>query len=214
MYNPAHFVEDREEVLTDFIHRHPLAVLVTCSANGPEATHVPMVLHTDIGEHGVLRCHMARANPHWKSLADTAAVLAIFAGADHYITPGWYPSTREHGKVVPTWNYIAVHVRGTGRLMKEPHELLAHLKEMTRRNEQPFKEPWSVDNAPSDYINALTNAIVGIEISISTIEGKWKASQNRVHADREGVIAGLGQLQTPESIEMSEIVKQANKPSL
>jgi transcriptional regulator len=210
MYNPAHFVEDRADVLTTFIHEHPLAVLVTCGADGPEASHVPMVFHPETGPHGVLRCHLARANSQWKSIADSSSVLAVFAGAEHYITPGWYPSTQEHGKVVPTWNYVAVHIRGRGRLMQTPDELLAHLKELTGRNEQPFENPWTVESAPAEYIHALTNAIVGIEITVSSMEGKWKASQNRTRADREGVVAGLTELNTSESLAMSEIVKKAN----
>lgn len=210
MYNPAHFVEDRAEVLAAFIDQHPLAVLISSGIEGVEATHVPMLLDRQTGTHGVLRCHLARANAHWKTMADSARVLAVFAGAEHYITPGWYPSTREHGKVVPTWNYISVHIRGTSRLMSDA-ELLAHLKELTNHSERPFPEPWTVEDAPADYIQGLTKAIVGIEIAIASMEGKWKASQNRVRADREGVISGLAELDTPASLQMSEIVRQANE---
>lgn len=198
-------------MLQSFIHQHPLALLITNGADGPEASHVPMILHPEAAPQGVLRCHLARANPLWKRITDAAPLLAVFAGAGHYITPGWYPSTQEHGKVVPTWNYLAVHVRGAGRLMDSPDELLAHLKEITARNERSFAEPWSVENAPADYILGLTKAIVGIEIRISSIEGKWKASQNRTAADREGVVAGLSLLNTPASLEMAEIVRRAGK---
>jgi transcriptional regulator len=210
MYNPAHFVEDRADVLTAFIEQHPLASLINCGADGPEASHVPMVFHPETGPHGVLRCHLARANSQWKSIVDSSSVLAVFAGAEHYITPGWYPSTQEHGKVVPTWNYVAVHVRGTARLMQTPEELLAHLKEMTGRNEHAFEKPWRVESAPAEYIHGLMNAIVGIEVAVSSIQGKWKASQNRTRTDREGVVAGLTELNTPESLEMSEIVRKVN----
>lgn len=209
MYNPAHFTEDRPEVLRSFIEQHPLAILTTCGTDGPEATHVPVMLHPEAGKIGVLRCHLARANQHWKSLVSSAPILVIFAGAEHYITPKWYPSTTEHGKVVPTWNYITVHARGTGRMMSD-EELLAHVKELTNRNEQPFDEPWTVESAPPDFITAMTKAIVGIEIEISQIEGKWKASQNRTPPDRAGVIEGLRELDNAASREMSDIVSQAN----
>jgi transcriptional regulator len=210
MYNPAHFVEDREDMLQAFIQQHPFALLITCGTEQPEASHVPIMFHPESGPRGALRCHLARANPQWKSIVDSSPVLAVFTGAEHYITPGWYSSTREHGKVVPTWNYVAVHVRGTARLMETPQELLGHLKDLTNRNEQPFEKPWTVESAPPEYIQALMNAIVGIEVTISSIQGKWKASQNRTRTDREGVVAGLIELDTPESLAMAEIVKKAN----
>ncbi len=211
MYNPGHFVEDRPEVLHTFLQQHPLSLLILCGPDGPEATHVPMVLHPEAGSHGVLRCHLARVNPLWKQIAAETALLAVFSGPEHYITPVWYPSTREHGKVVPTWNYLSVQVRGTGRIMHDPAELLAHLREITNRNEEGFDERWSVDDAPQDYIAKLTEAIVGIEITVTSIEGKWKASQNRTRSDREGVVTGLTNLSTPASIEMAGIVKEAGK---
>lgn len=210
MYNPAHFVEERTDILAAFIEEHPLAILTTCGAEGPDATHVPVVLHRETAPKGVLRCHLARANTHWEILASAAPVLAIFAGPEHYITPKWYPSTTEHGKVVPTWNYVTVHVRGVGRAMSD-HELLAHLKELTNRNELPFEEPWTVENAPQDYITALRKAIVGIEIEITSMQGKWKASQNRTKTDRAGVISGLAELNSSASLKMSEIVKNADE---
>ncbi|MDQ2844535.1 MAG: FMN-binding negative transcriptional regulator [Acidobacteriota bacterium] len=207
MYNPPMFVEDRTEVLHAFIRQHPLAALVACGSAGPEATHVPMVLHPEVGPAGLLRCHVARANDQWKNVQSAAAVLAIFQGPEHYITPSWYASTREHGKVVPTWNYAAVHVRGRAKLFEGP-ELIQHLNALTDQNEQGFERPWSVGDAPRDYIEALSKAIVGIEISVDTIEGKWKASQNRSEADRQGVIAGLSAIGSPASLEMAQIVKQ------
>ena len=210
MYNPSHFVEQRPELLAEFIEAHPLAILISSDREGPQATHVPMVLHRDSGKYGLLRCHLARANTQWKSITDSTPVLAVFSGAEHYITPNWYPSTAEHGKVVPTWNYLTVHVRGVGRELSDD-ELLAHLKELTTRHEQPFPEPWTVDGAPADFIQALRKAIVGIEIEITSLEGKWKASQNRNEADRAGVIDGLTELKTPASLEMSEVVKLANQ---
>jgi transcriptional regulator len=208
MYNPAPFAEDRIDILHDLIRRHPLAALVTSGINGPEATHVPVVLHPGIGPHGVLRCHVARANAHWKSMETAGAVLAILQGPQHYITPSWYPSKQEHGKVVPTWNYLAVHVRGRAKLFEEQAVLIEHLRELTAQNEAPFDQPWSVSDAPADYIGALSKAIVGIEISIDSMEGKWKVSQNRPEADRRGVTEGLTLIHSPASLEMAELVRQ------
>jgi transcriptional regulator len=190
MYNPSPFAEERIEVLRDFIGRNPLATIVTSGAEGPEATHVPVILHPEIGSNGVLRCHFARANGHWKAIHG-APVLAIFQGPEHYISPSWYPSKDEHGKVVPTWNYVAVHVRGRGRIFEDRGELIEHVKALTALNESVFEKPWSVTDAPEDYVAALSKAIVGIEIPIDSIEGKWKMSQNRPEKDRRGVVAGL-----------------------
>jgi transcriptional regulator len=210
MYNPVPFVENRKDVLHAFIRQRPLATIVTCGPDGPEATHAPVVLHADLGPKGVLRCHLARANDLWKSLQISASVLAIFHGAEHYITPSWYPSKQEHGKVVPTWNYVAVHVRGHARIFDDSQELLEHLKALTDGNERAFQEPWSVSNAPQEYVEALSRAIVGIEISIYAIEGKWKVSQNRSEADRKGVVAGLSALGSPASIEMAQLVQDGS----
>ncbi len=196
------------EVLHAFIREHPLAALVACGSAGPEATHVPMVLHPELGSRGVLRCHVARANDQWKTVQSSPTVLAIFHGPEHYVTPSWYASTQEHGRVVPTWNYVAVHVRGRAKLFEKYSELIQHLKTLTDQNEQAFENPWSVEGAPEDYIEALTKATVGIEISVDAIEGKWKASQNRPEADRRGVVAGLSAINSPASLEMAQIVKQ------
>jgi transcriptional regulator len=195
-------------VLQEFIRQYPLATIVTCGSSGLEATHVPVVLHTDQGANGTLRCHLARANDHWKDLQSSSAVLAIFHGTDHYITPSWYPAKREHGKVVPTWNYVAVHVRGRARLFEDQNELIEHLRTLTDQNEQAFAQPWSVADAPQSYIEALTKAIVGIEIVIDKIEGKCKASQNQPQSNRTGTVAGLRSLNSPESLRMAQLVEQ------
>jgi transcriptional regulator len=190
MYNPAPFVEERTEVLHAFLRQNPLATIVTNGAEGPEATHAPVILHPETGAQGVLRCHFARANKHWQSL-DSAPVLLVFQGPDHYVSPSWYPSKQEHGKVVPTWNYVAVHVRGRGRVFEDSEELVAHVRDLTALQERNFELPWSVDDAPADYIQNMARGIVGVEITIESIEGKWKMSQNRPPADRRGVVAGL-----------------------
>jgi transcriptional regulator len=204
MYNPSHFAEDRPEVLRSFLEANPFAILVTSGPEGPEASHVPTVLHP---EAGLLRCHLARANGHWKTL-NGARVLAIFQGAQHYVTPSWYPSKAEHGKVVPTWNYLAVHVRGRVRIFEDRDELLAHVAVLTDRNEREFAKPWSVDDAPRDYVEGLSRAIVGVEIAIESMEGKWKVSQNRTEADRAGVVDGLRGLGLNTATDMAEFVER------
>lgn len=207
MYTPSQFVEKRVEVLHDFVRKRVFGTLVTCSSEGPEATHVPMILHPELGTQGVLRCHIARANGQWKTVESGRSVLAIFQGADHYITPSWYPTKQEHGKVVPTWNYVAVHVRGPARLF-EGGELIEHVKALTDQNERVFDTPWSIDDAPREYIDAMSKAIVGIEISIDSIEGKCKASQNQPESNQQGVVTGLTRIGSPESLAMARLVRQ------
>lgn len=208
MYNPAHFAETRLDVLHDLIRQHPLAALVTNSVNGLEATHVPMVLHAEIGTQGTLRCHMARANQQWKSINPGTPALVIFSGPQHYITPSWYPTKKEHGRVVPTWNYVAVHASGRASLFGDERALLEHVTKLTQQHEASFEKPWAVSDAPEEYVKAMAKAIVGVEISIDRLEGKWKASQNRSVADQEGVMEGLQRLGTPQSREMAEVMSQ------
>ena len=199
MYNPPPFTESREEVLYDFIRQHPLGTVVTYTTDeGLVANHIPMFVAD-----GVLRCHFARANPQWQSVMGAESLLVVFGGAEHYITPSWYPSKAEHGKVVPTWNYTAVHVTGKARVMRDA-ELLQLLHDLTDANEAGLRGQWSVDDAPADYIAALMKAIVGFEIAVERIEGKWKHSQNRSASDREGVIAGLQELGTTRATAVAE----------
>jgi transcriptional regulator len=204
MYNPSHFAETRVDVLHAFIQAHPLGTLVTSGPDGPEATHLPFFLDAAAG---LLRCHMARANPQWRRLESGGRVLAIFSGAGHYITPSWYPSTREHGKVVPTWNYVAVHAAGSARLFEDTSLLLRHVNELTDSQEAGFTERWSVAHAPAEYIEGLTKAIVGVEIAVDKLEGKWKISQNRPRADQDGVIAGLDAVDSCASREIANIMR-------
>ena len=205
MYTPAHFVETRTEILHDFIRQHPLGAVVTHTAEaGLIASHLPMFLD----EHnGVLRCHLAKANPQWQILASATEVLVIFGGAEHYITPSWYPSKADDGKVVPTWNYTAVHVTGRPRILNAD-ELMQLLHDLTDESEKSLPIQWSVNDAPADYIHGLTKAIVGVEIAIDRLEAKWKHSQNRPAADRDGVIAGLDSLGTHRAAQMSAAMKK------
>ncbi|MDB5735077.1 MAG: transcriptional regulator [Alphaproteobacteria bacterium] len=183
MYVPDHFREDRPDVLHDAVRRIGFATLVT---TGLEANHLPILL-----QDGMLRGHVARANPVWK--AGDGEALAIFLGPHAYVSPGWYPSKAEAGKAVPTWNYLTVHARGTIRWIQDADWLRAHVGALSDTHEAGRAQPWAVTDAPADYIDSLVRAIVGFEFAIETLQGKWKLSQNRGEADRAGVRDGLTQ---------------------
>jgi transcriptional regulator len=191
MYIPASFKESRIERLHDLIEKHPLGLLITHGDNGLEASPLPFLLYADEGKHGVLRAHLARANPHWKLLAGQSECLVVFRGADGYVTPSWYPSKAETHKVVPTWNYAMVQVWGISSVTEDAAWLRRQLDDLTMFHEKSRPQPWSVSDAPTDYIAGQMKAIIGIEIPIGRIEGKWKMSQNKDGADREGVIKGM-----------------------
>lgn len=191
MYLPAHFAEPRPEVLQEALRGAGLFTLVTSGAGGLDAGHLPMLLDPSPGPLGRLVGHLARANPQWRETPDGAAALAIVLGPDAYVTPAWYPSKAEHGKVVPTWNYLAVHAHGTVRFFHERDRLLEVVTRLTDRQERARAHPWAVGDAPADYVDGLLKAIVGVELTITRLEGKWKASQNRSAADRAGVAEGL-----------------------
>ena len=177
MYVPDHFREDRPEVLAAAMRGIGFATLVT---EGLNANHLPMLLDS-----GVLRGHVARANPVWK--AGDGAALAIFLGPYAYVSPNWYPSKAEAGKAVPTWNYITVHAKGQIRWIQDTHWLRAHVTALSNAHESPRPDPWQVSDAPESYIDSLLRAIVGFELSIESLEGKYKLSQNRSAADQQGV---------------------------
>jgi len=193
MYLPTHFAESRPEVLRDFIASHPLGLLVTQNgAGGIDANSVPFFLDVaDDGTPGVLRAHVARANPLWKEARGDVDALVVFQGPHGYVSPSWYPSKAEHGKVVPTWNYVMVQARGRLRAIDDKAWLRAFVTRLTDRHEGGRAAPWAVTDAPADFIEATLGAIVGIEIALSSLVGKWKVSQNRAAADRAGVVDGL-----------------------
>ena len=191
MYLPDHFREDRPEVLRDFIVRHPLGALVTVTDEGLAANHIPMLFSEREGFAGVLSGHVARANPIWKTLAPDSKVLVIFSGASRYITPSWYPSKQEHGKVVPTWNYSVVHAHGTIRFDENADHTLAHLQKLTDLQEASRAAPWKVTDAPPAFINTMLKAIVSFEIPLTRLVGKFKASQNRIETERNAVAEAL-----------------------
>jgi transcriptional regulator len=191
MYLPSHFEEQRLPVLHQAIRGGGLATLVTTGPAGLDASHLPLLLDPSPGELGVLVGHLARANPQWQAAAPEAEALAIFTGPDAYVTPSWYATKRESGKVVPTWNYVTVHAHGRLRFFHEPDRLLEVVTRLTDREEGRLAAPWKVGDAPAEYIQTMLKAIVGVELTITRLEGKWKASQNRSEADRRGVAEGL-----------------------
>jgi transcriptional regulator len=204
MYLPAQFAEDRSEAMHALMRKHPFATLVTQGADGLTADHLPLQLDATGGP-GVLRGHVARANPLWRQSAGSD-VLAIFHGPQAYVTPSWYETKREHGKAVPTWNYVVVHARGRLRAIDDAAWLRRQLDSLVAEHEAGFAEPWRIDDAPPDYIDKMLAAIVGIEIVLSDIQGKWKISQNQPPANRAGVVAGLRRRGTDDALRMAELV--------
>ncbi|MGH1572652.1 FMN-binding negative transcriptional regulator [Methylobacterium sp. P31] len=190
MYQPPHFREDSRTAQHALIRAYPLGLLVTGGLGGLTANPIPFLLD-EAGEHGLLRAHLARANPQWRALAAAEECLVVFQGPQGYVTPGWYASKREHGRVVPTWNYATVHAWGRPRVIEDVDWLRRQIADLTALRETPRAEPWAVTDAPEPFVAAQVRALVGVEIPITRIEGKWKMSQNRPEADRTGVIAGF-----------------------
>ena len=212
MYQPPHFREDRPEVQHALIRMHPLGLLVSAGPGGLMANPVPFLLLPDASERGTLHCHVSRANPHWGELAAVEECLAVFQGPQQYITPSWYETKRETGKVVPTWNYATVHAWGRPRIIEDAEWLRRNVEGLTRSHEGARPAPWAVDDAPPEYVAAQLRGIVGIEIPIARIEGKWKVSQNRPEADRAGVVAGLRE-QGTSSETMAALVAERAGPA-
>jgi transcriptional regulator len=211
MYIPQSFKEESIPVLHELMAQQGFATLVTLGSEGLTANHIPLVLDREPAPFGVLRGHVSRANPLWRDFSSEVEALAIFSGPQHYITPSWYPTKTETGKVVPTWNYAVVHAHGPLRVMDDAEWLKRHLKNLTNAHESKLPTPWKVDDAPSDFIESLIKGIVGLELPIQRLEGKWKVSQNRSVKDREGVITGLHELDTPESQVMAGLVENTIK---
>jgi transcriptional regulator len=192
MYQPSAFREDRLETLHALVRSHPLATLVTSGVGGLIANLLPFILIENGGK-GTLRGHMARANDQIEALRAGSETLVVFHGPESYITPSWYASKREHGRVVPTWNYVVVQVRGTPRIIEDPAWIRQQVEHLTSSQENQRVEPWKVSDAPGTFVSAQLQAIIGVEIPIREIEGKWKTSQNRSIADRRSVREGLEQ---------------------
>jgi transcriptional regulator len=191
MYTPSNFAINDLNELHQQILGTRLGVLVTHGEQGLQASHLPLLLNVDHGTHGTLYGHFAKANPQWKELQNGAEALVIFAGADAYVSPGFYPSKAEHGRVVPTWNYVAVHAYGTAEVFTDADRLRNLVSALTDRHEAGRINPWKVADAPTDYIDGMLKAIVGFALPIQRLEGKRKLSQNRNPADIAGVREGL-----------------------
>jgi transcriptional regulator len=191
MYVPKDFREDDVPALHDAIRKIALGTLVTLGADGMDASHVPMLIDPEPAPFGTLRGHLARANPQWRRVAAGTEALAVFLGPEAYVSPAWYATKRASGKVVPTWNYVAIHAYGALRVIDDPAWLLALVTRLTETHEAGRAEPWAVSDAPADYIAGMVKAIVGFELPIARLDGKWKMSQNRSAEDRAGVVEGL-----------------------
>lgn len=210
MYQPPHFQETRVEKLHGLIRSHPLGLLISGGAAGLQANPIPFMLDPARGEQGVLRAHLARANPQWRALADqgdAAEALVVFQGADAYVSPGWYASKAEHGKVVPTWNYAVVQARGRARVIDDPESLRGLVSSLTEIHEAGRAQPWGVEDAPERFVASQLRGIVGLEIEITELSGKWKVSQNRSGADRVGVAEGLDQEPGAKAEAMAALVR-------
>ncbi len=206
MYIPKAFEQQDFDEMHSLIRQNPFATLVTNTDAGLVANHLPFLLREDGSEYGILVGHLARANPIWQDYKPEQSVLIIFQGVNAYISPSWYPSKQENGKAVPTWNYAVVHASGLMQINEDGIWLRELLDELTNTHEAQFEKPWAVADAPADYIEKLSGAIVGIEIPVSTLIGKWKLSQNQPEQNRRGVVDGLQESSHLNAREMANLV--------
>jgi transcriptional regulator len=210
MYQPRQFREDDPQVLRAFIARHPLGALVASTADGLTASHIPMFWRAQGAPAGVLAGHIAKANTLWQNLAPDAAVLVIFSGANHYITPSWYPAKKIDGRVVPTWNYSVVHAHGSIRFFQDAAVALEKVRALTELQEAARRAPWAVSDAPPDYLQATLRQIVPFEIALTRLQGKFKASQHRPADERAAVTAAL----RAEGLEEQSITELVRPPGV
>jgi len=209
MYLPKHFEETRVQVLHDLIRTYPLGALVVLTARGLDANHIPFEVDPDPTPFGTLRGHIARANPLWRDFSRDVEALAIFQGPGIYISPSWYPTKKETAKVVPTWNYAVVHAHGALQFIDDRAWLRAFVERLTNRHEAERRERWKVTDAPPDYIEKQLGAIIGLEIPIARLIGKWKVSQNRPAQDRDGVVEGLLQEGGHSAAAIASLVRES-----
>lgn len=206
MYIPSQFEQPDIQVMHELIRNRPLATLVTLGANGINANHIPLHFSPTPEPFGVLRGHIARANPLWRDLASDVETLAIFHGPDAYISPSWYATKQEAGKVVPTWNYAVVHAYGSLRIIDDAVWVRAQLEALTQQQEAAFPEPWAVSDAPEEFTVKLLEAVVGIEMVITRLTGKWKVSQNQPPQNQHSVVQGLNAGGQSEAAAMAALV--------
>lgn len=209
MHRPPAFREDRVEVLQALIARRPFACLVRTEGDGFDASHLPMLIDPEPAPLGTLIGHLARGNSTAASLAGESPALAVFGGPQGYVSPSWYPSKRAHGRVVPTWNYVAVHAHGRLRRFDDPVRLRALVDRLTDAQERRFAEPWATTDAPAAFVDQMLNGIVGVELAVERLEGQWKLSQNRPAEDRAGVIAALAASDDPEERALAAMMEQS-----
>jgi transcriptional regulator len=209
MYLPDQFRVEDVPQMHALMRGRPFAALVSSGASGLYATHLPTVLKED-GPFGAIECHLARGNPHWRELAEGKEALMIFQGAEGYITPNWYPTKAETGKVVPTWNYAVVHAYGRPEVMQDKEWLVRHVGELTDQQETSEARPWGIADAPASYIDVMTRGIVGFRFTITRLEGKWKMSQNRHEQDWKGVVTGLTARASGDDVEIADTVAREN----
>lgn len=208
MYLPPDFKEQDVAVIHAAMRAAGLATLVTTGPDGLAASHIPMLLLPEPEPHGTLLSHVSRANQQWRAFDGDAQALAIFLGPDAYVSPSWYPTMRETGKVVPTWNYVAIHAYGRLQTFDDPERLLSLVTNLTERQEGGRAEPWTVEDAPEDFIQAQLKGIVGLELTIEHLEGKWKMSQNRPVEDVAGVAEGFRREGRPD---LADLVTNRNR---
>ena len=207
MYVPKHFAETDRNVLHRLIDAHPLGAWITLVDDTLEVNHIPFLIERDAGESGTLVGHVAKANPVWRTASTTVASVVIFQGPEAYISPSWYPAKKQHGKVVPTWDYAVVHAHGMPRVIHDKKWLLGLVDKLTTKHEAGRRAPWQVADAPADYVDKLLEGIVGIEVPIARLEGKWKVSQNRP-SETGAIIRGLREQPDAESQAMARLLEE------
>ncbi|MGO4870174.1 MAG: FMN-binding negative transcriptional regulator [Roseiarcus sp.] len=209
MYEPPLHRQDDLSAQHDLIRRHPLGLLVSHGPQGLVANAIPFLVDAGASTLGTLRAHVARANGQWRELQAAGEALVVFQGPDHYVSPSWYATKRETGKVVPTWNYVMVQARGAVRVIEDEAWLRRQIAALTLSQESGRPAPWAVSDAPEDFVAAMVRQIVGVEIEIADIRGKWKASQNRNAADCAGVVEGLTADGDAQALAMAAIMREA-----
>ncbi len=207
MFKPPLFMEDRVGVMHDLIDAYSFGILIAHEDSELSVNHLPFVLHRELGDKGMLRAHMAKGNPLWKAFDEGSNVVVIFQGPHHYISPGWYASKAEHGKVVPTWNYATVHAKGALKLIDDPDWLIEQIGSLSDIHEAGRDDPWKITDAPDKYIRGQMKGIIGVEIEFAELTGKWKMSQNKNDADKAGILNGLTNDGDENAIEMVDVMK-------
>jgi transcriptional regulator len=208
VYTPKHFEESRTDVLHELIRAQPLATFIVARDGEIVVNHFPLVVSDDGSEFGVLKGHVPRANTIWESLRGDTSAVAVFQGPSAYITPSWYPSLHQHGKALPTWNYVVAHARGQPIAVEDRDWLIDHLNTLVDQQESTQAAPWKLADAPSEYVDAMLGRIVGIEMRIAVLQGKRKLSQNRSDADRLGVAAGLRNQGNDAALALAALVRE------